>query len=72
MDTDLIILGGGPAGLSAGIYAAHSRVPVILIQKEFPAGQMATTDIDNYPGFTETVLAMNPLRRWKNRVEGLA
>jgi len=56
MNTDLIILGGGPAGLSAGMYAARSRIPVVLVEKGFAGGQMAATDmVENYPGFTEPV-----------------
>ena len=57
MDIDLIILGGGPAGLTAGMYAARSRIPVALVEKGLPGGQMAATDmVENYPGFTEPVL----------------
>lgn len=35
METDLIIMGGGPAGLTAGIYASRSRIPVVLVEKAF-------------------------------------
>lgn len=57
MDIDLIILGGGLAGLTAGMYAARSRIPVALVEKGLPGGQMAATDmVENYPGFTEPVL----------------
>lgn len=41
METDLIILGGGLAGLTAGIYASRSRIPVALVEKGLPGGQMA-------------------------------
>ena len=48
---DLIILGGGPAGLSAGIYAARARVNTLLIEQGVPGGQAAVTcHIENYPG----------------------
>ncbi|MCK9175153.1 MAG: thioredoxin-disulfide reductase [Desulforhopalus sp.] len=51
---DLIILGGGPAGLTAGLYAARARVDHVLIEKGAPGGQIMQTDwIDNYPGFPE-------------------
>lgn len=57
MDTDLVILGGGPAGLTAGMYAARSRIPVVLVEKGLPGGQMGATDmVENYPGFTEPVV----------------
>ncbi len=53
---DLIILGGGPAGLSAGIYAARARVNTLLIEKGVPGGQAAVTShIENYPGFPDGV-----------------
>ncbi|MDR2182736.1 MAG: thioredoxin-disulfide reductase [Clostridiales bacterium] len=48
---DVIILGGGPGGLSAGLYAGRSRLKTLLIEKAFDGGQIATTaEIENYPG----------------------
>lgn len=48
---DLLILGGGPAGLSAGLYSGRSRLDTAIIEKSVAGGQAATTsDIDNYPG----------------------
>lgn len=50
----LIILGGGPAGLTAGLYAARARLDHVLIEKGAPGGQVLLTDwVDNYPGFPE-------------------
>ncbi|RZD16269.1 MAG: thioredoxin-disulfide reductase [Candidatus Acididesulfobacter guangdongensis] len=49
---DLIIIGGGPAGLSAAIYALRARMNIILIEKMAVGGQIALSDnIENYPGF---------------------
>lgn len=51
---DLIIVGGGPAGISAGIYAARQKLKTLLITKSF-GGQMTrkAVEIKNYPGFEE-------------------
>ncbi|MDH4227661.1 MAG: thioredoxin-disulfide reductase [Deltaproteobacteria bacterium] len=49
---DLIIIGGGPAGLTAGIYAKRAMLDVILIERELVGGQIALSDvIENYPGY---------------------
>ncbi len=52
----LIILGGGPAGLTAGLYAARARMDHLLIEKGAEGGQILLTDwIDNYPGFPDGI-----------------
>jgi thioredoxin reductase (NADPH) len=49
---DVIIIGGGPAGLTAGIYTTRARLSTILIEKLATGGQVSITDrIENYPGF---------------------
>ena len=49
---DLIIIGGGPAGMSAGIYALRASMRTVLIEKATPGGQVTLSDeVDNYPGF---------------------
>ncbi|NLJ79661.1 MAG: FAD-dependent oxidoreductase, partial [Firmicutes bacterium] len=51
---DLIIVGGGPAGLAAAIYGARSRLKTLLLEKGRPGGQAASTeDMENYPGFAQ-------------------
>ena len=48
---DLIILGAGPAGLTAGIYASRASLNVLIIEKGIEGGQIANTvDVENYPG----------------------
>lgn len=55
-DYDLVIIGGGPAGLTAGIYAARARLNAVLIEKSVTGGQIVVTDrIENYPGFPEGI-----------------
>jgi thioredoxin reductase (NADPH) len=55
-NTEVIILGGGPAGLTAGLYASRARLNTLLIENALFGGQMTTTEtIDNYPGFPEGV-----------------
>ena len=50
---DLIIIGGGPAGLTAGIYAQRARLKTLLLEREIVGGQIAVSDvIENYPGFS--------------------
>jgi len=49
---DAIIIGGGPAGLTAGIYLSRARMGTLLIEKAMPGGQAILTEIiENYPGF---------------------
>jgi thioredoxin reductase (NADPH) len=51
---DVIIIGGGPAGLSAGIYALRAAMKTVLIEKGLPGGQVAIPKgVENYPGFTD-------------------
>lgn len=53
---DMIILGGGPGGYTAALYAARAGRSVLVLERLSPGGQMAlTSEIDNYPGFPEGV-----------------
>ena len=53
---DLVIIGGGPAGLTAGIYASRSRLNTLLIEKMMPGGQILVSDLlENYPGFPDAI-----------------
>ncbi len=49
---DLIIIGGGPGGLTAGIYAMRAALDTVLVEKGVPGGQMVmSAEVENYPGF---------------------
>ncbi len=51
---DIVIIGAGPAGLSAGLYAARARRKTLLVEREVTGGQIAlTSNIENYPGIDE-------------------
>ena len=51
---DVVIVGGGPGGLTAGIYAKRAALDTVLIEKGIPGGQVAVTPtVENYPGFPE-------------------
>ncbi|MBL7180426.1 MAG: FAD-dependent oxidoreductase [Pseudomonadota bacterium] len=54
VETDVVIVGGGPAGLTAGIYAVRSGMKAAVIERGVLGGQVATTPVvENYPGFTQ-------------------
>ncbi|MEW6527165.1 MAG: FAD-dependent oxidoreductase [Spirochaetota bacterium] len=54
--TDILVIGAGPAGLTAGIYAAQAKLKTILVDTQLPGGQVQTTHmVSNYPGFAKPV-----------------
>ncbi|MDD5382049.1 MAG: thioredoxin-disulfide reductase [Candidatus Margulisbacteria bacterium] len=69
---DLIIIGGGPAGLTAALYAVRSRLKVLLIEKMILGGAASTTfSIENYPGFPEGISGLELAERLQDQVRRL-
>jgi thioredoxin reductase (NADPH) len=70
MTYDIAIIGGGPAGLSAGIYGARAKLSTVIIEKMYPGGQAAITHlIENYPGFVDGIGGSELTESMKNQAE---
>ena len=69
---DLIIIGAGPAGLAAALYAARFRLKVGILEKFTCGGQiLLSPSIDNYPGFPEGISTFTLIENFKKQVESL-
>ncbi|WP_213950895.1 thioredoxin-disulfide reductase [Tepidanaerobacter syntrophicus] len=67
---DVAIIGAGPAGLSAGLYAARAKLSTIIIEKMYPGGQAAMTyRIENYPGFSDGIGGAELAEAMKSQAE---
>ncbi len=67
---DVVIVGGGPAGLAAGIYAARARLKTVIVEKLLPGGQAAVTDfIENYPGYPEGISGPELVAKMQEQAE---
>ena len=68
--SELVVIGGGPAGLTAAIYASRALIETLVIEKMLPGGQPAlTTYIENYPGFPEGVSGVEFAQRLESQAE---
>jgi thioredoxin reductase (NADPH) len=66
---DLIIVGGGPAGLAAGIYAVRSGLDTIVLERSEISGQIALADmVENYPGF-QSISGLELMERYKSHAK---
>ena len=66
---DLIIIGGGPAGLTAGIFAVRSGLETLILERSEIRGQIALADIvENYPGFP-SISGLELMDKYKNHAQ---
>jgi thioredoxin reductase (NADPH) len=67
---DVVIIGGGPAGLTAGIYAGRGQLETVILEKGLPGGQIAQTqEVENYPGFDEVISGAELSQRMVKQAE---
>ena len=69
-DYDVIIIGAGPAGYTAGIYTSRARRNTLIISGILPGGQlMNTTEVENFPGFDSGIMGPDLMQIMKKQVE---
>ncbi len=70
IEYDIVIIGAGPAGLTAAIYAGRALLKTLVIEKGLPGGQLNETDyIENFPGFEEKIAGQELMSRTRGQAE---
>ena len=67
---DVVIIGGGPAGLTAAIYTGRAQLSTLILEKGMPGGQIAwSEEVENFPGFPEPIAGMELAQRMQQQAE---